>query len=96
MGVLGSRKQKKVTVRMWNGVETQVMLMFTGGIFFFVLGALLATNLKGFTDSTFHFLASSQPTSRSARPGNLRVVGAGFLIIGAGLFVPEVFIFLAD
>ncbi|QID37529.1 hypothetical protein G3260_003983 [Streptomyces albus] len=63
------------------------MVLGFWGIPFLVFGLLLASDYRGFTESVFRVLSGNLPTSRSARPGNLRVVGAGFVVIGAFFFI---------
>ncbi|MER7412327.1 MULTISPECIES: hypothetical protein [Streptomyces] len=50
----------------------------------FVLGLLLVSNVKGFTEVVFDRLRESLPASSSARPGNLRLVGVFLLIVSTG------------
>ena len=61
-----------------------VSILISAG--FFLAGILLASNFKGFAETTFNFLSKTNPMLSHATHKSLRVLGVLWTVLG-GLFL---------
>ncbi|MFF3342997.1 hypothetical protein [Streptomyces flavidovirens] len=72
------------------GTGDGLFILWSVSVFFIVAGVAFATNIGKVADRFFHLVKNFSPHVGSATPKTFRLVGAGWILLGSLMLLPDI------
>ncbi|MGV2918286.1 hypothetical protein [Streptomyces alfalfae] len=67
----------------------EIWILYYGATFIILAGIAFASNVYGISEKFFRLVTTFMPAGK-ATPRTMRVVGAGWVVVGILMFLPEI------